>query len=222
MPQLKIQDGDFLEVIYKLKLVGLVVTSDMTWQEHVNYTVGRVNKVLWQLTRFKQLGATAEQLLKYYILKIRSILMFGSVCYHSALTLHQRSQLELQQKRSLAIILENRYRGYDQARVLLQLSSFEELREEACAKWALKAQASPQHQHLFPKNTSIMQTRTRKEWLEQNCKSAKYFNSAVPSMIRSLNRLASGRRTPSPSQPNPASSFICSVQFPILMCLVSM
>ena len=47
MPQLKIQDGDFLEVIYKLKLVGLVVTSDMTWQEHVNYTVGRVNKVLW-------------------------------------------------------------------------------------------------------------------------------------------------------------------------------
>ena len=47
MPHLKIQDGDFLEVIYKLKLVGLVVTSDKTWQEHVNYTVGRVNKVLW-------------------------------------------------------------------------------------------------------------------------------------------------------------------------------
>ena len=196
MPHLKIQDGDFLEVIYKLKLVGLVVTSDMTWQEHVNYTVGRVNKVLWQLTRFKQLGATAEQLLKYYILKIRSILMFGSVCYHSALTLHQRSQLELQQKRSLAIILGNRYRGYDQARDLLKLSSLEELREEACAKWALKAQASPQHQHLFPKNNSVMQTRTRKVYLEQHCKSAKYFNSAVPSMIRSLNRLAAGRKDP--------------------------
>ena len=196
MPQLKIQDGDFLEVIYKLKLVGLVVTSDMTWQEHVNYTVGRVNKVLWQLTRFKQLGATEEQLLKYYILKIRSILIFGSVCYHSALKLHQRSQLELQQKRSLAIILGNKYRSYDQARDLLKLPSLEELREEACAKWACKAQASRQHQHLFPKKNSIVQTRTRKEYLEQNCKSAKYFNSAVPSMIRSLNRLEADRKNP--------------------------
>ena len=46
MPQLKTQDGDFLEVIYKLKLVELVVTSDMTWQEHVNYPVGRFNKAL--------------------------------------------------------------------------------------------------------------------------------------------------------------------------------
>ena len=73
MPQLKIQDGDFLEVIYKLKLVELVVTSDMTWQEHVNYPAGRFNKVLRQLTRYKQLGATVEQVLKYYIFKIRNI-----------------------------------------------------------------------------------------------------------------------------------------------------
>ena len=73
MSQLKIQDGDFLEVIYKLKLVELVVTSDMTWQEHVNYPIGRFNKVLRQLTRYKQFGATVKQVLKYYIFKIRSI-----------------------------------------------------------------------------------------------------------------------------------------------------
>ena len=196
VPQLQIKNRDDLEVIYKFKLVGLVVTSDMTWQEHVSYTVGRVNKVLWQLTRFKHLGASTEQLLKFYILKIRSILMFGAVCYHSALTLHQRYQLELQQKRSLAYILGNNYCSHDQARTYLKLPSLEELREEACTKWALKALANPQHRHLFPKNNSIVETRGRQVFLEQICKSAKYFNSAVPNMIRSLNRQAAGRKGP--------------------------
>ena len=189
MPQLKLQNSDNLEVIYKLKLVGLVVTSDMTWEEYVIYTVGRENKVLCQLIRFKQLGASNDQLLKYYLLKIRSILMFGAVCYHSALTLQQRYQLELQQKRSLAIILGTNYRSYKQASITLNLPSLENLREQACSKWAIKASSSPQHCHLFPNNS---EHKGRKVYLEVNCKSAKYFNSAVPSMIRSLNRQVSG------------------------------
>ena len=39
-----------------MKLVGLVITSSLTWEEHVKYTIKRVNNVLWQLTRFKQIG----------------------------------------------------------------------------------------------------------------------------------------------------------------------
>ena len=54
MPQLQLEDGSFLEVIYQLKLVGLVITSELTWSAHVDYTVKRVNKILWQLTRLKR------------------------------------------------------------------------------------------------------------------------------------------------------------------------
>ena len=57
MPQLSLEEGTSLEVIYELKLVGLVVTSDLTWTAHVDYTFNRVNRVLWQLTRFRRLGA---------------------------------------------------------------------------------------------------------------------------------------------------------------------
>ena len=104
MPELSLEKGINLEVIYELKLVGLVVSSDLTWTAHVDYTVTRVNRVLWQLTRFRRLGASQTKLVTFYILKIRSILMFGAVCYHSALTRELSHQLELQQKRSLAII----------------------------------------------------------------------------------------------------------------------
>ena len=174
-------------MIYKLKLVGLVVTSNLTWHEHIDYTVGRINKVLWQLTRFKRYGAPQDKLVTYYILKIRSILMFGAVCFHSSLSSELSQKLELQQKRSFAIILGPQYRSYNHARSLLNLPRLDALREKACLKWALKAQANPQHAGLFPEYLSKFNTRHKKKFVEYYCHTTKYYNSAVPHMTRALN-----------------------------------
>ena len=114
--------------------------------------------------------------------------MFGAVCYHSALTQELRQLLELQQKRSLAIILGSEYTSYGQALAITGLQDLESLREAACLKWARKAAGSKQHSHLFPLNPSTTNTRGRREVLEYQCKSARYFNSAVPAMARALNR----------------------------------
>ena len=126
MPSLTTSTGEALEVIYELKLVGLVVTSDLTWGAHINYTVDRVNKVIWQLVRFRQLGATRGQLLTYYTLKIRSVLMFGAVCFHSSLSVELSRRLELQQKRCLRVILSSEYLSYQQACELTKIPSLEE------------------------------------------------------------------------------------------------
>ena len=65
--------------------------------------VGKVNKVIWQLVMFKQLGAPREKLKTMYILK-SSTTVFG-VCYHSSVTIELSKMLKVQQKRSLAVIL---------------------------------------------------------------------------------------------------------------------
>ena len=130
------------------------MTSDLSWNAHINYTVTRTNKILWQLTRFKQLGAPQDKLVTIYLLKIRSILMFGAVTFHSSLTIQLSQKLELQQKRSLAIILGNQYGSYRQALALTNWSRLDRLREEACLQWALKAQNDLKHSHLFPINQS--------------------------------------------------------------------
>ena len=194
MPQLELEDGSFLEVIYELKLVGLVITSELTWTAHVDYTVKRVNKILWQLTRFKQLGASQDKLITFYKLKIRSILMFGAVCFHSSLTKQQSQLLELQQRRSLVIILGSQYRNYDHSRSLVNIPRLDDLRQEACLNWALKARSNPKHLNLFPLSTSNVNTRNRKPHTEYFCRSAKYYNSAVPSMTRALNKHCAGNQ----------------------------
>ena len=155
---------------------------------HIEYTVKRVNSVLWQLTRFRQQGAKREQLIQFYILKVRSILMFGAVCFHTSLTQENSRRLELQQKRSLACILGLDYRSYSHALTLTSLQRLDTLRGEACLKWARKAQANPQHTDLFPLNSSAVDTRFRKKFNEYKCKNLKYYNSAIPSMVRALNK----------------------------------
>ena len=187
MPQLNVNDDDFLEVIYDLKLVGMVVTSDLTWHKHIEYTIKRVNSVIWQLTRFKQNGATQDKLKTFYVLKIRSILMFGSVCFHSSLSSELSHKLELQQKRSFAIMLGTRYRSYQHACSLLDLPRLDLLREKACLKWAIKSQANPKHSHLFPLKISNVETRQKNKYIEYLCHTDKYYKSAVPYMTRILN-----------------------------------
>ena len=194
VPQLSVEPGRNLEVIYKMKLVGLVINSEMTWDDHLDYTISRVNKTLWQLTRFRKLGADTHKLITFYILKVRSILMFGAVCFHSSLTQEQSRRLELQQKRSLAIILGSNYQNYKQALLLTSLPRLDILRENACLQWAIKAQGNPQHTDLFPINKSIENTRHRKKYLESKCKGVKYYKSAIPAMIRALNKFESNKQ----------------------------
>ena len=115
--------------------------------------------------------------------------MFGAVCFHSSLTQENSRQLELQQKRSLACILGSEYRSYRHALEVTLLPRLDQLREDACVKWAMKAQANPQHTQLFPINHSEVDTRSRQSFKEYKCKGAKYYNSAVPHMVRTLNSL---------------------------------
>ena len=139
------------------------------------HTVTRVNRVLWQLLRLRQLGASKDKLVTFYILKIRSILMFGAVCYHSALTKELSQRIELQQKRSLAVILGSKYRSYINALSLTSLPRLDILREEACLAWAIKTQSNPQHTDLFPLNQSEVQTRWRPKYKEYKCRTDKFL-----------------------------------------------
>ena len=91
-------------------------------------------------------------------------------------------------KTSIACILGSDYQNYNHALSITALTRLDTLNEEACLKWAIKAEANPQHSHLFPANTSIEVTRFRKQFKEYTCKGSKFYNSTVASMLRALNK----------------------------------
>ena len=112
--------------------------------------------------------------------------MFGAVCFHSSLSLELSRKIELQQKRSLAVILGTEYKSYSNALIVTSLPRLDDLRETTCLKWAIKTQANPQHSDLFRLNQN--RTRQTNKFIEPLCRGTKLYKSAIPSMTRAMNK----------------------------------
>ena len=58
-----------IELIEKTKLLGVVLSSDMSWSSNTEYLVSRCNNKIWILRRLKKLGANQDDLIDVYVSK---------------------------------------------------------------------------------------------------------------------------------------------------------
>ena len=188
LPQLSFPQCEPLEVIYKTRLLGVTITSDLHWSEHINDITKQATKKLWVLIRFKAVGGTTDQLLTVYKTRIRSTLEFAAPVFHSGLTKEQSRKLEMVQKKALVIILSNQYTNYETALTTLNIERLDIRRIELCYSFALKCTLSNQHKWMFPINQNRRPNmRKLKTYLEPTCKTSRYFRSPVPYLTRLLN-----------------------------------
>ena len=87
LPDLHFPNSEPLEVIYETRLLGVILSSNLSWCAHVNDITKRATRKLWILIRFKSLGGTTDQLVKVYQARVRSTLEFAAPVFHSGLTL---------------------------------------------------------------------------------------------------------------------------------------
>ena len=189
LPQLHFPDSQPLEVIYETRLLGVILTSNLSWTAHVNDITKRATTKLWVLIRFKSLGGSTDQLLKVFQARVRSTLEFAAPVFHSGLTQDQSRQIEMVQKKAFAIILGKSYTSYKSALATLSQEPLDSRREKLSYKFALKCITSSKHQSMFPPNPNYRPNmRQPKPFLEHQCKTSRYFNSAVPYLARLLNK----------------------------------
>ena len=170
LPQLYFPGCDYLEVIYETQLLGITLTSDLSWTKHVDKITRRATKNLWVLIRFKQMGGTTDQLNLVYQMRVRSILEFAAPVFHSNLTRDQSRQIESIQKKALAIILGSEYVCYESALSKLRLERLDTRRIRLCYTFALKCTKSPRHAEMFPlSNNPTHNTRHPKKYREPSC-----------------------------------------------------
>ena len=67
-PELTI-DGVLLEVVDKMKLLGVIITSDLKWKENTDFITKKAYSRLWLIKRLKQMGASTRALLDTYLYK---------------------------------------------------------------------------------------------------------------------------------------------------------
>ena len=107
MPKLTLSDtGDnFLEVVEKFKLLGVIIRSDMKWYDNTDYICQKGYQRLWMLRRLKGLGASEDEILDVYEKQVRSVLELAVPVWQPRLTLADRKQIERVQKSAFYIIM---------------------------------------------------------------------------------------------------------------------
>ena len=188
LPQLSFPNSDPLEVIYETRLLGVIISSNLSWQTHVDDIRRRATSKLWIIVRFKALGGTTEQLLNVFQSRIRSTLEFACPVFHSGLTKEQSRKIETVQKKALALILGRRYTNYESALAHLKQERLDARRANLSLKFALKCTQTARHQDMFPPNPNFRPNmRHQKPFLEPYCHTSRYYHSSIPSLARLLN-----------------------------------
>ena len=187
-PELGIE-GVQLEVVNKMKLLGVVITDDLKWDENTDFITKKAFSRLWLLRRLKKLGASKEALLDIYAKNVRSVVEYASVVWHSALTKKNTAQIERVQKAVFAIILGEQYNSYQAACSMLQMKMLSERRVELARKFALKASQHHIHREWFVPN--VRQTNTRQKQLKYKpaqARTNRFLKSAIPFLTQCLNQ----------------------------------
>ena len=99
-PQLTLSDmgGEHLEVVEKYKLLGVIIRSDLKWQDNTDFICQKGYARLWLLRRLKGLGANMLEMLDVYEKQVRTVLEMAVPVWQPALTKQESVQIERVQR----------------------------------------------------------------------------------------------------------------------------
>ena len=179
-----------LNVIYETKLLGVTIRSDLSFSSHVNDITLSATRSMWLLLRFRDMGASRQQLLNLWQMKGRSILEFASPVFFSRLTLEQSNKIEKCQRKAFAIILQVEYKNYENALRILNQEKLSDRRISAAIRFGEKCVNNPRHNDMFPVNIPL-RGEARKSWKpykEYFCRTERFYASSIPTIARLLNQ----------------------------------
>ena len=91
-------DKTLLSQVRETRLLGVVLTDDLTWKSNTDFIVKQAYKRMILLHRLFKFKMPTEDMIEIYTLYIRSILESSAVVWHSSITQEEVIELERVQK----------------------------------------------------------------------------------------------------------------------------
>ena len=185
LPSISVE-GNILEVVEKYKLLGLVISSNLKFNDNTSYICKRGYSKLYLLRRFKKLGASTEILKDVYLNQIRYLLIYGVPAWGPLISNNESIDIERIQKCALKLIYNTH--SYTQALEISGLITLKQRREDLCKKFTHKALKHNLFQSWFRARNSTINTRQKKDkFVEVPARTQRFYRSAIPSMTRIAN-----------------------------------
>ena len=163
VPELQV-DGEILETVDSVTLVGVEIDSSLSWGKNTKKMVKKAFQRMWVIRRLKRLGASTADLKEVYIKQIRSVLEFAVPVWSPGLTKQCSNEIERVQKVFMHIALGSAYNSYSTALDTLQLERLSTRRLKICKTFARKSANHPRHKDWFQKyvKRECLTTRSKK------------------------------------------------------------
>ena len=185
-------NGHLLEVINETDLLGVTISSDLTWRSNTRSLVQRAYRRIILLHKLFEFAVPEKDLVTIYILFIRSILEQSCVVWHSAITKEEETCLERVQKVCLKVILKHSYDNYEEALMRTGLTTLADRREKLCLNFAIKCTKHEKNCQMFPLNDSSHDMsgnmRNHEKYAVQFARTDRLGKSALPYLQRLLNK----------------------------------
>ena len=177
-------NNTLLEIISETRLLGTIVSADLTWHKNTEHLVKKGYQRMTMLRKLYNFDVPQDDLVLIYCQYIRSILEYNSNVWFSSITEEEKEDIERVQAIACRIILKEEYSEYDQALSDLKLQSLNERRDMLALRFAKKCVKSDKFSDLFPKNGP---TTHHEEYKVNFAKKGRLKKSSIPAMQRLLN-----------------------------------
>ena len=91
-------------VVGSVKLLGLNIASDLTWNSHISEVIKKASKRLYFLVQLKRARVPLQDLVLFYTSCVRSVTEYAIPVFYNALPQYLKNELLRIEKRSISII----------------------------------------------------------------------------------------------------------------------
>ena len=178
-----------LEVVKESKILGTILTNDLSWNKNTLDLVKKGFKRMQLLYKAASFTNSRQDLKSIYLTYIRSAIEQSAVVWHSSLTKKNRKDLERVQKTAIKVILGSNYTNYKDGLKMMKIQSLDDRRRTLCLKFAKNCLRNEKVKKMFPLNKQNyrIETRKRNKFKIFKSNTERYDKSAVPYMRRILN-----------------------------------
>ena len=186
--EIKLDDA-ILNEKKEIKILGVVISSDLRWDSNTDYICKKANKNMWVLRRMTAMGMDPFTILDYYYKEVRVHLELAVPVWHSSLTRKLSDDIERVQRIAIGILVNKMEFSYNRECALLGVKPLYIRRQELCEKFAVKTASSKcRHSDLFQLQNSRYNTR-HSFYREHLCHSSRFYKSSLPFLTRTINQL---------------------------------
>ncbi|XP_041467756.1 uncharacterized protein LOC121418118 [Lytechinus variegatus] len=179
-----------LEAVTSLRLLGVVIQSNLKWDQQVEQLIKRASKRLYILCKLKRNGVPAIDLVFIYTMYIRPLMEYCAPVWSSSLTTQQSDSIERVQRRALRMISYPDQHHYDELLSRFNIPSLAERRKDLLTNFAKSILVSSRHRHLLPaerQHVSRGRLRNSHHLDLPYTRTERYRKSSVPSLVKLIN-----------------------------------